>query len=193
MTSIDKIGQSIADCDSLIRILHAAPPERFRMADYYAPGSCGTAACVAGWAAWDGEIRSRFGLPSMRSVVEGKADSDPSGDAGYIADELLPAFGAEGWYYDRRRYIYGVSGPARASEVDDAPFAETPAESEAMGADWAFGMAERSAAINRIGIVRAALVKWRDALSPTPSSCARNCGGLGRGGGVGFRLQKFGG
>ena len=154
---------SLADIDAMVGIVRAAPPERFYMGAYYDETACGTAACIAGWCAWDRRFRGRVGA---------------DGDAGYRLTQIaIPALDGAGLlesfdpYKDApphsRWFIYGGASDERFSEVDDEPFDATPAEIACLGADYAHGLNEREAALNRLGLVRACLVKWRAAIVAT--------------------------
>ena len=79
--------------------------------------------------------------------------------------DLLPSISEKpSWISDTRIYLFDMDVCERGSWEDDEPFGPTPVEIECMGGIWARGMSERSAALNRIAIVKAALVRQRDAI-----------------------------
>lgn len=183
---VETLDFDIETLDRLARIVRAAEPERFRMDQYFQTTACGTAACIAGHGLLDRGMRERLGLKwsddaarcgaAGRDFVSKAFRAFPSDDANGGAEGT---FTVEFWSGEReigaRWFLFHEFPYNRHSEVDDAPFAPTPAENVALGADYARGLAEREAALNRLGIVRACLVKWRAALAPVAQPALAEC------------------
>ena len=120
---------------------------------------CGSAGCVLGWV-----DAHRTG--ALKPLVDGwpQPEAWKSFNKGL---GLLPSVandcGAE-WSDDHRVFLFGDDAERRGSECDDAPFVASPGEEAALGRLYALGLTQRSAAFNRIYIVKQALIKQRDAI-----------------------------